>query len=40
VLVALSHELHSPLDAIKGAATTLIAYRQRLPNDRIEGFLP
>jgi len=25
--------------AIKGAATTLIDYRQRLPDDRIEGFL-
>jgi two-component system, OmpR family, sensor histidine kinase KdpD len=39
LLAALSHELGSPLAAIKGAATTLIDYRQRLPDDRIEGFL-
>jgi K+-sensing histidine kinase KdpD len=31
VQTALSHELGSPLAAIKGAATTLIDYRQRLP---------
>jgi K+-sensing histidine kinase KdpD len=39
VLVALSHESGSPLAAIKGAATTLIDYRQRLPDYRIDGFL-
>ena len=39
MLAALSHELGSPLAAIKGAATTLIDYRQRLPDDRIAGFL-
>ncbi len=39
LLAALSHELGSPLAAIKGAATTLIDYRQRLPDDRIEAFL-
>jgi two-component system, OmpR family, sensor histidine kinase KdpD len=39
VLAALSHELGSPLAAIKGAATTLIDYRQRLPDERIDGFL-
>ena len=39
LLAALSHELGSPLAAIKGAATTLIDYRQRLPDDRIAGFL-
>jgi len=39
LLAALSHELGSPLAAIKGAATTLIDYRRRLPDDRIEGFL-
>jgi two-component system, OmpR family, sensor histidine kinase KdpD len=39
VLTALSHELGSPLAAIKGAATTLIDYRQRLPDERIDGFL-
>jgi two-component system, OmpR family, sensor histidine kinase KdpD len=39
VLAAVSHELGSPLAAIKGAATTLIDYRQRLPDERIEGFL-
>ena len=39
LLAALSHELGSPLAAIKGAATTLIDYRQRLPDERIEGFL-
>lgn len=39
VLAALSHELGSPLAAIKGAATTLIDYRQRLPNERVDGFL-
>ena len=39
LLAALSHELGSPLAAIKGATTTLIDYRQRLPDDRIAGFL-
>ena len=39
VLAALSYELGSPLAAIKGAATTLIDYRQRLPDERIDGFL-
>jgi two-component system sensor histidine kinase KdpD len=39
LLAALSHELGSPLAAIKGAATTLIDYRQRLPDERIDGFL-
>jgi len=39
VLAALSHELGSPLAAIKGAATTLIDYCKRLPDDRIAGFL-
>lgn len=39
ILAALSHELGSPLAAIKGAATTLIDYRDRLPDDSIEGFL-
>jgi len=39
VLAALSHELGSPLAAIKSAATTLIDYRQRLPDERIDGFL-
>jgi two-component system sensor histidine kinase KdpD len=39
LLVALSHELGSPLAAIKGAATTLIDYRHRLPDERIDGFL-
>jgi signal transduction histidine kinase len=39
LLAALFHELGSPLAAIKGAATTLIEYRQRLPDDRIAGFL-
>jgi two-component system sensor histidine kinase KdpD len=39
VLAALSHELGSPLAAIKGAATTLIDYRQRLSDERIDGFL-
>lgn len=39
LLGALSHELGSPLAAIKGAATTLIDYRDRLPDDSIEGFL-
>ena len=39
VLAALSHELGSPLAAIKGAATTLLDYRQRLPDERIDGFL-
>ena len=39
MLTALSHELGSPLAAIKGAATTLLDYRQRLPDERIAGFL-
>ena len=39
LLSVLSHELGSPLAAIKGAATTLIDYRQRLPDERIDGFL-
>ncbi len=39
LLAALSHELGSPLAAIKGAATTLLDYRQRLPDERIVGFL-
>jgi signal transduction histidine kinase len=39
LLAALSHELGSPLAAIKGAATTLIDYRQRLPDERVDGFL-
>jgi two-component system sensor histidine kinase KdpD len=39
LLAALSHELGSPLAAIKGAATTLIDYRHRLPDNRIAGFL-
>ena len=39
LLTALSHELGSPLAAIKGAATTLIDYRQRLPDERIDAFL-
>ena len=39
LLAALSHELGSPLAAIKGAATTLLDYRQRLPDERIDGFL-
>ena len=39
LLAGLSHELGSPLAAIKGAATTLIDYRQRLPDERIDGFL-
>ena len=39
LLAALSHELGSPLAAIKGAATTLIDYRQRLSDERIDGFL-
>lgn len=39
LLAALSHELGSPLAAIKGAATTLLDYRQRLPDERVEGFL-
>lgn len=39
LLATLSHELGSPLAAIKGAATTLIDYRQRLPDERIDGFL-
>jgi two-component system, OmpR family, sensor histidine kinase KdpD len=39
LLAALSHELGSLLAAIKGAATTLIDYRQRLPDERIAGFL-
>jgi hypothetical protein len=40
LLAALSHELGSPLAAIKGAATTLIDYRQRLPAERyfLQGF--
>lgn len=39
LLAALSHELGSPLAAIKGAATTLLDYRTHLPDDRIAGFL-
>jgi len=39
LLTALSHELSSPLAAIKASATTLIDYRQRLLDDRIAGFL-
>ena len=39
LLTALSHELSSPLAAIKGSATMLIDHRQRLPDDRIAGFL-
>jgi two-component system sensor histidine kinase KdpD len=39
LLAVLSHELGSPLAAIKGAATTLFEYRARLPAESIDGFL-
>ncbi len=39
LLAVLSHELGSPLAAIRGAATTLIDYRQQLPDEQVEEFL-
>ena len=39
LLAALSHEFGSSLAAIKGAATTLLDYRQCLPDERIASFL-
>ena len=39
LLAVLSHELGSPLAAIRGAATTLIDYRHQSPDEEVEGFL-
>ena len=39
LVTVLSHELGSPLAAIKDAATTWSDYRQRLPDKQVEGFL-
>ena len=39
LLAVLSHELGSPLAAIRGAATTLIDYRHQSPDEEVDGFL-
>ena len=39
LVAVLSHELGSPLAAIRGAATTLIDYRHQSSDEEVEGFL-